>query len=290
MAPTRKRQTRRNSRKPRVLDVRSRGAVKAFENLIVQGPLTLVYVNAKWCGACHRFNKEVWSPLTKLKNKGMNLASVDSEMIGKTSLADVPRKFFPTLMLVGRDKKPAEFKDENGQPTNSMPRKESLEEDRKTLSALVQTPLNHPLNSATKPMATAETAETAETAAEPLEVSDVERSISNVPLSGSIKRQTMNSMPASPFEATLESEMPSIKSTGSVNKSSKTIKNRKTSVPDVASDLLATQTSSKTGTAAALANDRMRGGGLLSAIRQQVRSLDAVLGMRKNKKTRKAKA
>jgi hypothetical protein len=139
-------------------------------------------------------------------------------------------------------------------------------------------------------MATPETVETVETVAEPLEVSEVERSISNVPLSGSAKRQAMNSMPASPFEPTLESEMPSIKSTGAVNKSSKTIKNRKTSVPDVASDLLATQTSSKTGTAAALANDRMRGGGLLSAIRQQVRSLDAVLGMRKNKKTRKAKA
>ena len=278
--------------------------MKAFENLIVQGPLTLVYVNAKWCGACHRFNKEVWSPLTKLKNKGMNLASVDSEMIGKTSLADVPRKFFPTLMLVGRDKKPAEFKDENGQPTNSMPRKESLEEDRKTLSALVQTPLNHPLNSATpmaspvpSPMASpvaspvpSPASQSLSVNTEPLELSEVERSISNVPLSGSTKRQTMNSMPASPFEATLESEMPSIKSTATVNKSSKTIKNRKTSVPDVASDLLATQTSSKTGTAAALANDRMRGGGLLQAIRQQVRSLDAVLGMRKNKKTRKSKA
>jgi len=291
MAPTRKRQTRRNSRKPRVLDVRSRGAVKAFENLIVQGPLTLVYVNAKWCGACHRFNKEVWSPLTKLKNKGMNLASVDSEMIGKTSLADVPRKFFPTLMLVGRDKKPAEFKDENGQPTNSMPRKESLEEDRKTLSALVQAPLNHPLNSArATPVAMPITPEPLSVKTEPLELSEVERSISNLPLSGSAKRQAMNSMPASPFEASLEAEMPSIKSAPLSGKASRTIKNRKSSVPDVASDLLATQTSSKTGTAAALANDRMRGGGLLSAIREQVKSLDTVLGMRKNKRTRKSRA
>ena len=289
---SKRRVTRRNGRKPRVLDVRSRGAVKAFENLIVQGPLTLVYVNAKWCGACHRFNKEVWSPLTKLKNKGLNLASVDSEYIGKTSLANVPRKFFPTLMLVGRDKKPAEFKDENGEPTNAMPRKESLAEDRETLSALVQAPLNHPLNVNTETLVN-----TIET---PLINQDVERTVTNMPMrmNMSARRATLNTMPASPFESTnaIDSEvlsmtppMPSAVPSAVPNYVKKTIRNRaRSSVPDVASDLLASQTGSTTGTVAAL--DRgMRGGALLAAINDKIKSLDALLGMRKDKKTRKSK-
>jgi len=267
-----------------------------FENLIVQGPLTLVYVNAKWCGACHRFNKEVWSPLTKLKNKGMNLASVDSEMIGKTSLADVPRKFFPTLMLVGRDKKPAEFKDENGQPTNAMPRKDSLIEDRKTLSALIQAPMNHPMvnTNVTVSPATVAATESIAVATEPMENPvdvEVERTIRNMPLNMSGKRQFMNTLPPSPFEYA-EPEVPST-AANAATQVNKTMRNRlKSSVPDVASDILASQSSSKTGTAGALANDRkmeMRGGGLLSAINNKIKSLDAVLSMRNLNKTRKSR-
>lgn len=301
---SKKRVTRRNGRKPRVIDVRSRGAVKAFENLIVQGPLTLVYVNAKWCGACHRFNKEVWSPLTKLKNKGLNLASVDSEYIGKTSLANVPRKFFPTLMLVGRDKKPAEFKDENGQPTNAMPRKDSLAEDRATLSALVQAPMTHPLGN------TKFNTQVNEEVLGPIgtETVEVQRTIMNMPLNTSNKRNIMNTMPASPFDnSDISKEVPSMfdePSTPLATSVNKTFKSRaRSSAPNVASDLLASQTGSPTGTAAVLTDNAapaiQRGGaasrsssasrsGLLDAISEKVKSLDAVLGMRKDKKTRKA--
>jgi hypothetical protein len=109
---------------------------------MVNGNLTIVFVKAKWCGACHRFNDEVWSPLTKLKNRSMNLAAVDSEMIGQTSLANVPRKYYPTLLLVGKDKKPATFIDEDGSPTNAMPRNNSLDDDREALTNLVQAPKN----------------------------------------------------------------------------------------------------------------------------------------------------
>jgi hypothetical protein len=291
---SKKRVTRRNGRKPRVIDVRSRGAVKAFENLIVQGPLTLVYVNAKWCGACHRFNKEVWSPLTKLKNKGLNLASVDSEYIGKTSLANVPRKFFPTLMLVGRDKKPAEFKDENGEPTNAMPRKDSLTEDRVTLSALVQAPMNHPLaNTKFNAQVNKEVLGPIET-----ETVEVERTIMNMPLNMNAKRRSMNNMPASPFDKSETSEevpsMFNVPSTGLESSVNKTFKSRpRSSAPNVASDLLASQTGSPTGTAAVLTDNTtppvQRGGNLLFAINEKVKSLDAILGMRKDTKTRKAR-
>jgi len=127
--------------KGKVLDVRSPKDIKAFERLVVNGPLTLVYINAKWCGACHQFTDKVWNHLVDIKNKQMNVASVDSEMVGKIpSLANVPRKFYPTLMLVGEDKKPATFLDEEGKPTAAMPRNASLEEDKEVFSSLVKNP------------------------------------------------------------------------------------------------------------------------------------------------------
>ena len=108
-----------------------------FENLLGRGPLTLVLIYADWCGACHRFRDEVWSPLTQLKDATMNRAAIREDMIAGTSLANVERKFYPTLLLVGKDKKPATFVDENGASTPAMP---TLGEDKESLTALVNSP------------------------------------------------------------------------------------------------------------------------------------------------------
>ena len=111
-----------------------------FENLLGRGPLTLVFIYADWCGACHRFRDEVWSPLTQLKDATMNRAAIREDMIAGTSLANVERKFYPTLLLVGKDKKPATFVDENGASTPAMPRRPTLGEDKESLTALVNSP------------------------------------------------------------------------------------------------------------------------------------------------------
>jgi hypothetical protein len=124
----------------KVLDVRSKKMIAMFENLLGRGPLTLVFIYADWCGACHRFRDEVWSPLTQLKDAAMNRAAIREDMIAGTSLANVERKFYPTLLLVGKDKKPATFVDENGVSTPAMPRKPTLNEDKESLTALVNSP------------------------------------------------------------------------------------------------------------------------------------------------------
>jgi hypothetical protein len=150
MAP-RRRSTRKQKQRGRitrkqrqggkkVLDVRSKKMIANFENLLGRGPLTLVFIYADWCGACHRFRDEVWSPLTQLKDATMNRASIREDMIAGTSLANVERKFYPTLLLVGKDKKPATFVDENGASTPAMPRKPTLDEDKESLTALVNSP------------------------------------------------------------------------------------------------------------------------------------------------------
>lgn len=302
--------TRRQTRNTKVLDVRSPAGVKMFEKLIVNGNLTMVLVKAKWCGACHRFNDEVWSHLTKLKNKSMNLAAVDSEMIGQTSLANVPRKFYPTLLLVGKDKKPATFIDEDGSPTNSMPRNASLSEDRETLSKLVQTPKNKLPNANSLPAqpntsveslmtpATARPNTPASMAARPntpasmtvrpnTATSEEPEQYSSPPLSNFVARgrnsvsrnsgKLSNSVGVSPFK-NKATPVPSV-----VNQESmmpQTVTEVKASMPpDVGSDLIATQTDSSTGTASVLKN-AAKGGRLLNAIRNKTASLRAMLKLR----------
>lgn len=252
----RTRRSNKRSSNGSVLDVRSPSGVRAFEKLMTKGPLTIVFVKAQWCGACHRFNDEVWNSLTKLKNLNMNLASVDSEMIGQTSLASVPRKFYPTLLLVGKDKKPATFVDEDGAPTNSMPRSNTLSEDREALTALVQNPT---LNSSKlSPMASL---------ASPL--------VSSIPEAQSFTK--------SPYSKTVNTPVAPVASVAPVAPVSLF------TPPDIGADLIASQTKSATGTAGVIGTS-MKGGRLLKAIRNKTASLNAMLRLRKShKKSRKSR-
>jgi len=120
------------------IDVRSEDKVGAFESLLGRGPLTLVLVYADWCGHCHRFRDDTWKHAMKMQNRSMNLASVRDDMLPKTSLANAKLKGYPSLMLVGDDKIPAEMKDpENpsGEKTNALP-----SNNRQDVEKLLKTP------------------------------------------------------------------------------------------------------------------------------------------------------
>ena len=271
--------TRRNKKGSKILDVRSDGAVKLFEKALVKGPLTLVYVNAKWCGACHRFNDEVWSPLTKLKNRSVNLASVDSEYIGKTSLANVPRKFYPTLMLVGKDKKPATFEDEEGQPTNAMPRNATLQEDREALSNLVVNPtvktnLSLPSNTPAVPNVAVNNLQRMNS---PPRASVTMNSLLPKPMNSPPRANvTKSSLAKSPFEAmdtpVFSNSPATTKTMDNTRMNSKKIMS--SNPPDIGADLVASQKQAMPLP--------IQGGGLLNAIKGKTAQLKSMLQMRKH--------
>lgn len=286
------------------MNVRSDGAVKMFEKALNKGPLTLVYINAKWCGACHRFNDEVWNHLTKLKNKSVNLASVDSEYIGKTSLANVPRKFYPTLMLVGKDKKPATFEDEDGMPTNAMPRNNTLSEDREALSNLVQnavtpTSLSMSKNSTGNVSVPVNTLARSNTTKKSLARSPFE-SINGMPsmpstmpsMSSAVSSTISSAISTSKNSATLESDLKEPARTVSTLKLNSIPKQMGNSVsrqsrqiitsnpPDFSSDLVSSQTQSPTPTAAPITETK--GGTMLEAIKRKTESLKSMLKLRKS--------
>jgi hypothetical protein len=238
----------------------------------------------------------------------MNMAMIESQMLPKTSLANVPTKFYPTLMLVGPDKKAATFLDENGEPTNSMPRKNTMEEDRETLTALLQSPNTHPIvknNIQTDTDIVVNTESLKNTAnAEVLnaevpndvnqeEEETVGRTIMNLPLRNEMSRQIMKNKPASPYEGLDgEPDVPSVLTT--IRKTEKAeVKRNNTAkrVPNVASDLLASQASLPTGSAEVLSREtpqRQGGGRMLRAIREHTKSLEGILRTRQSPKTRKA--
>ena len=280
MAPNKKRVTRKRQN-GKVLNVRSHGAVKAFEHILSKGPLTLVYINAKWCGACHRFNDEVWSHLTKLKNKSVNLASVDSEMIGRTTLANVPRKFYPTLMLVGKDKKPATFEDEEGNPTNAMPRNNTLSEDREALSNLI---INPTVKSSVAPSIGPSMGPSMGPSITSSMGPSMSPSINTIARSNSPRRAkvTRKSLAKSPFESLNNMEensnIPRTVTTMEINpvSTSPSRKILKSNPPEIGLDIVAS-----TGE---LMPTSIKGGSMLDAIRRQTAGLKSMLGLRNSSK------
>jgi hypothetical protein len=243
--------------------------------------LTLVYVNAKWCGACHRFNDEVWSQLTKLKNRSVNLASVDSEYIGKTSLANVPRKFYPTLMLVGKDKKPATFEDEEGQPTNAMPRNATLEEDREALSNLVVNPTVK-TNINTPPMPNVAVNSVQRMNSPPRASVTMNSLLPKAMNSPPRANVTKNSLAKSPFEAMdtpvfsdeKTNSPATIRTMGNTNTKMNSKRIMPSNPPDIGADLVASQKQ-----ASPLP---IQGGGLLNAIKGKTAQLKSMMQMRKH--------
>jgi len=120
----------------KAMDVRSRKQIKGFEDLLGKGPLTLVLVYADWCGACHRFRENTWKDIQNLPNKSVNLMSVREDVFPETSLKNTKINYYPSLLLVGNDKKPAEFTSPKGEVTNALPNN-----SKELLTKIVTSPL-----------------------------------------------------------------------------------------------------------------------------------------------------
>jgi hypothetical protein len=123
------------------IDVYSKADVPAFEALLGRGPMTIVLVHAKWCPHCTTFIDKIWNKTPNLPTNTIHTASVHHDMLENTSLANAKLEGYPSLLLVGKDKKPAVYKNNEGKETNAMPQPESAEE----LNKMVNTPVNENL-------------------------------------------------------------------------------------------------------------------------------------------------
>lgn len=97
------------------IDVRSPSDVPKFENLISKGPMAVVLVYADWCGHCMNFKKNVWNNQTLSKPSKLNAAAVHYNMVENTTMKNANVEGYPSMFLVGKDKKPEPIKT----PSNS---------------------------------------------------------------------------------------------------------------------------------------------------------------------------
>ena len=118
------------------MDINSSTAVPAFESMLTKGPMAVVLVYADWCGHCDNYKKNVWSPLKSVKNRTVNMASVREDMLANTSLKDAKIDGYPSILVVGKDKKPAVFNSDSGN-TNALPQSN----DVSTMKSLVTSPV-----------------------------------------------------------------------------------------------------------------------------------------------------
>jgi hypothetical protein len=133
----------RNSRKTKMgkirlpMDVRSSKDIPAFEDMLSGGPMAVVLVYADWCGHCDTYKKNVWSPLKNMKNRTLNLASVHHDQLENTSLQGSKIDGYPSILMVGKDKKPAVFNTNSG-VTNAMPNTNEVS----TMKKIITTPVS----------------------------------------------------------------------------------------------------------------------------------------------------
>ena len=137
---------RRMVKSSKTVDVRSTKDVANLENILKMGPITVVLIYADWCGHCTRFKENVWSKLLNSSHRA-NLASIHHDQLENTILKDAKIKGYPSVLVVGKDGKPAVFKGPAGEeePTNAMPNAD-LETLKKIVDADAETILREDVN------------------------------------------------------------------------------------------------------------------------------------------------
>lgn len=121
MAKTRKQKgSRKVSVKARPLQVDTLSKIPALEKLLKSGKITIVLVYADWCPACHKFRKNVWSPMCK-KGAIHNRAAVRDDMVSKSpTLNNAKFNYLPSILVVDENGRMNVAKGPDGKMSNAM--------------------------------------------------------------------------------------------------------------------------------------------------------------------------
>jgi hypothetical protein len=108
-----------------VPDIRSSKDISALKEVLKSHPITLVLVYADWCGHCTTYKADTWKNLSQLPNRTVGMAQLNSDVLEESPLKDAKISGYPSVLLVGNDGRPAEFK-EAGEMTNAIPNARDL--------------------------------------------------------------------------------------------------------------------------------------------------------------------
>ena len=139
------RSTKRKSKKQGKSKTTSRKSSKALHSVVIntsndmhkyyrsakKHDMLVVLVKAEWCGHCKTYMANVWKKLEaiqrSLQRKKVGMVQMDEQALPSSPLKSAKINGYPSLLLIGKDGKPAEFADEQtGEPTNALPNANSL--------------------------------------------------------------------------------------------------------------------------------------------------------------------
>jgi len=139
------RSTKRKSKKQGKSKNASRKSSKALHSVVIntsndmhkyyrsakKHDMLVVLVKAEWSGHCKTYMANVWKKLEaiqrSLQRKKVGMVQMDEQALPSSPLKSAKINGYPSLLLIGKDGKPAEFADEQtGEPTNALPNANSL--------------------------------------------------------------------------------------------------------------------------------------------------------------------
>jgi len=130
-----KRKASRRSAQPKVLMVDEVTKITKLEDGLRKNSVKFVLVYGDWCGACNRFKRDIWGPLSNEPAKHSRFA-VRDDMIGKTSLRNANYKYLPSILVLDEKGNTQEFDTPEG-PTNAMPTPKTLNDMRRVVNVPV---------------------------------------------------------------------------------------------------------------------------------------------------------
>lgn len=134
-ATRRQRTQKATAKHHKVLKVDSASKIAGLEKILGNGRLTIVLIYADWCGACTRFKKSIWGPMSQ-RPALHNRVAIREDLVGQTPLAGSKYKYLPTIMVVNKEGKPEQIKGPEGE-TNAIPTPRSLEEMKRIVNLKV---------------------------------------------------------------------------------------------------------------------------------------------------------
>jgi thiol-disulfide isomerase/thioredoxin len=102
------------------VDVNSMDMLGEVKKRIAKGPLTMIFVYADWCGHCQNY-KSKFAELEALPNRSMQIARVRDDVFPSLGVKNGEIDGYPSVIAVTPQNKAINFKDSQGNSTNTVP-------------------------------------------------------------------------------------------------------------------------------------------------------------------------
>jgi thiol-disulfide isomerase/thioredoxin len=94
------------------VDVRSSEDIPLLKDIMDKNKKTIILVYADYCGHCHTYKDNVWNDLISNEKRRHGMASIHYDQMEKTPLANTKVSGYPTVLVLGENKTPMKFKNE----------------------------------------------------------------------------------------------------------------------------------------------------------------------------------